>query len=220
MRIRDKNILADLDRFRCMTRNDIIDLHFSGLKNPITCCNTVMKRLRRDGHIEVNAAQQPYIYFPSPAPIKKDSAKIPHFLKIVEFYKSLLNFQPPETFLVEPKYGKGHMEPDLFMIWKRAPFFVEIQRSIYSEKVMNEKFNRYVSYYMSNEWQDEPWQPEDKKVFPKIILITDTRYNLPQHSNIHFFQVQNIRHFLTLASKNQDIKKDPSKQERIKISIG
>ncbi|WP_336863870.1 hypothetical protein [Peribacillus frigoritolerans] len=220
MRKRDKNILADLDRFRCMTRNDIIGLHFSGLKNPVTCCNTVMKRLRRDGHIEVNAAQQPYIYFPSPAPIKKDSAKIPHFLKIVEFYKSLLNFQPPETFLVEPKYGKGHMEPDLFMIWKRAPFFVEIQRSVYSEKVMNEKFNRYFTYYMSNEWQHEPWQPEDKKVFPKIILLTDTRYNLPRHSGVQFFQVQDIKQFLTFASRTQDIKKDLSKQERIKISIG
>lgn len=46
------------------------------------------------------------------------------------------------------------MEPDIFMIWKRAPFFLEIQRSIYSEKVMNEKVNRYVSYYMSNEWQN------------------------------------------------------------------
>ncbi|MFF2855570.1 hypothetical protein [Peribacillus sp. NPDC058002] len=100
MRKRDKNILADLDRFRCMTRNDINDLHFSGLKNPVTCCNTVMKRLRRDRHIEVNAAQQPYIYFPSPAPIKKDSAKFPHFLNIVEFYKSLLNFQEPDAFVI------------------------------------------------------------------------------------------------------------------------
>lgn len=220
MRKRDKNILADLDRFRCMTRDDIIDLHFSGLKNPITCCNTVMKRLRRDGHIEVNAAQQPYIYFPSPAPIKKESAKIPHFLKIVEFYKSLLNFEASSQFIVEPKYGKGYMEPDAFMIWKRAPFFVEIQRSVYSEKVMNEKFNRYVSYYMSSEWKHESWQPEDKKVFPKIILITDTRYNLPTHSGVQFFQVHNIKQFLTFASRTQDIKKDPPKQERIKISIG
>lgn len=220
MRKRDKNILADLIRFRCMTRDDIIDLHFTGLKNPITCCNTVLKRLRRDGHIEVNAAQQPYIYFPSPAPIKKDSAKIPHFLKIVEFYRSLLNFQPPESFIVEPKYGKGYMEPDAFMIWKRAPFFVEIQRSIYSEKVMNEKFNRYVSYYMSNEWQQEPWQPEGKKVFPKIILITDTRYNFTHHSAVQFFQIQDIKQFLTFASKSKQIKMTTPKQEKIKITIG
>jgi hypothetical protein len=173
------------------------------LKNPVTCCNTVLKRLRRDGHIEVNTNQQPYIYFSSPAPIKKDSAKIPHFLKIVEFYKSQLKVEYPKSFIVEPKYGKGNMEPDAFMIWKRAPFFVEIQRSIYSDKVMNEKFNRYMSYYTSNEWKEEPWQPADRKVFPKIILITDTKYNLSQHSAVHFFQVQNIIQFVNIFTSRE-----------------
>lgn len=220
MRKRDLAILADLQRFRCMTRDNIIDLHFKGLKNPVTCCNTVMKRLRRDGYIEVNTSQQPYIYFSSPAPIKKDSAKIPHFLKIVEFYRSLLNFEDPESFIVEPKYGKGFMEPDAFMIWKRAPFFVEIQRSIYSEKVMSEKFRRYIPYYMSNEWQQEPWQPEDKKIFPKIILITSRRYNLPRHSGVQFFQVQDIKQFLTFASITREIKKVSKETQGIQISIG
>lgn len=220
MRKRDLTILADLQRFRCLTRNDIIDLHFTGLKHPITSCNVVLKRLRRDGQIEVNTAQQPYIYFPSPTPIKKDSAKIPHFLKIVEFYKGTSQYEHPSSFIVEPKYGKGYMEPDAFMIWKRAPFFVEIQRSIYSEKVMNDKFMRYVSYYMSNEWQQEPWQPVNKKVFPKIILITDTRYNLPHHSGVQFFQVQNIQQFLNLAATNQKIKNPHSKMEDIKIIVG
>ena len=219
MRPRDLAILTDLQRFRCLTRDDIIDLHFAGLKNPVTCCNTVLKRLRRDGQIEVNKTQQPYIYFPSPVPIKKDSAKIPHFLKIVEFYKSLLNFQPPESFIVEPKYGKDYMEPDAFMIWKRAPFFVEIQCSVYSEKVMNGKFMRYVSYCMSNEWQQEPWQPVDKKVFPKIILITSTRYNLPHHSAVRFFQIQDIKQLLTLTSKTREIKNAPLKQGGIQINI-
>ncbi|MFJ7756483.1 hypothetical protein ACQKGI_14330 [Peribacillus muralis] len=99
------------------------------------------------------------------------------------------------------------MEPDAFMIWKSAPFFVEIQGSIYSEKVMNEKFNRYVSYYMSNEWQQEPWQPEDKKIFPKTILITDTRYNSPRHSGVQFFQALDIKQFLTFAARTHEIKK-------------
>ncbi|MFJ5625287.1 hypothetical protein ACIQD3_21890 [Peribacillus loiseleuriae] len=220
MRKRDLNILADLTRFRCMTRDDIIALHFEGLRNPITCCNTVLKRLRRDGQIEVNTSQQPYIYFPSPAPIKKDSAKIPHFLKIVEFYKAALKFEPPKSFIVEPKYGKGFMEPDAFMIWKRAPFFVEIQRSVYSEKVMNEKFMRYVTYYMSNEWQQEAWQPADKNIFPKIILITGSRYNLPRHSAVQFFQVQDIKQFLTFATRGEKVKKSPSKMEGIQINIG
>lgn len=32
MRKRDVAILNDLQRFRCLTRNDIIELHFKGLK--------------------------------------------------------------------------------------------------------------------------------------------------------------------------------------------
>lgn len=44
MRKRDLTILNNLQRFRCMTRDDIIALHFNDLKNPVTCANTVLKR--------------------------------------------------------------------------------------------------------------------------------------------------------------------------------
>lgn len=205
MRKRDLAILNDLQRFRCMTRDDIIDLHFQGLKQPITSCNTVLKRLRRDGYIEVSKNRQPYIYFTSPAGIKKDSAKIPHFLKIIEFYRRTKLYDCPKSFIVEPKYGKEFMEPDAFMIWKRAPFFVEIQRSIYSKKVMNDKIHRYETYFMSNEWKQEPWQPTNKKVFPAVILITDTRYNI-QSTKIKFHQVANISELIKQAQQVNEIK--------------
>ncbi|PFA66860.1 hypothetical protein CN378_12660 [Bacillus sp. AFS015802] len=214
MRKRDLAILKDLERFRCMTRDDIINLHFAGLKNPVTCANTVLKRLRRDCHIEVNTDFQPYIYFLSPSPIKKDSAKIPHFLKIVEFYGDLLKHQAPHTFIVEPKYGKGYMEPDIFMIWKRAPFFVEIQRSVYSHKIMSEKLDRYEAYRLSKEWENEPWQPTENKVFPKVILITDTRYNIDSPF-VKFIQVQNINQLVAMSIE----KPKPVKSSGIQIKI-
>lgn len=191
MKKRDLAILNDLQRFRCLTRDNIIDLHFSHLKQPVTSCNTVLKRLRRDGYIEVNTNLQQYLYFVSPTPIKKDSTKIPHFLKIAEFYISLLKFQPPKTFIVEPKYGKGYMEPDAFMIWKRSPFFVEIQRSVYSDKMIKEKIKRYEDYYFSDEWKEESWQPQNKKVFPIVLVLTDTRYNFDS-DYIKFIQVSGI----------------------------
>jgi hypothetical protein len=197
MKKRDVAILNDLQRFRCLTRDDIIDLHFANLKQPVTCCNTVLKRLRRDGYIEVSKERLPYIYFAAPSPIKKDSTKIPHFLKIAEFYKSLIKYEPPKSFIVEPKYGKGYMEPDAFMLWKRGPFFVEIQRSVYSDKVMKEKVSRYEQYFLSNEWQQEPWQPENKKVFPTVLMLTATRYSI-ESSYVRFIQVQNIEHLMNL----------------------
>lgn len=219
MRKRDLAILNDLQRFRCLTRDDIIDLHFSKLKNPITCCNTVLKRLRRDGHIDVSTNFQPFVYFSFPSSIKKDSMKIPHFLKIVAFYKSLRNFEDPRIFIVEPKYGKGNMEPDAFMIWRKAPFFVEIQHSVYSDKIMNEKVKRYENYYFSNQWQHEPWQPLNKKVFPSVILITNTRYNI-KSPNIRFCQVQNIQQLIRMSEpKNLDAESIKINNSTLKIKL-
>src|SRR5687768_4018163 len=121
-----------------MSRDDIIDLHFSNVKNPVSCANTVMKRLSRDGYVECNPNYKPYLYFSSPSPIKKDSQKIPHFLAILHFYKQVKNFEDPLHFEVEPKFNP-YMEPDIFMIWRNTPYFVEIQRSNYSKQMMNTK---------------------------------------------------------------------------------
>jgi hypothetical protein len=211
MKKRDLSILNDLQRFRCLTRDDIIELHFKHLKQPVTGCNTVLKRLRRDGYIEVNMNYQPYVYFSSPSPIKKNSAKIPHFLKIVEFYRDVSKIGEIKTFTVEPKYSKGFMEPDIFMIWKRAPFFVEIQRSVYSKRVMNDKVQRYESYFLSNEWQQESWQPQERRVFPTVLIVTDTRYNIDS-PNVKFIQIQNIEQLLNMTKK-------PVKKEGIQVKI-
>ncbi|MDR6997639.1 replication-relaxation family protein [Neobacillus niacini] len=98
------------------------------------------------------------------------------------------------------------MEPDAFMLWKKAPFFVEIQRSVYSDKVIKEKIERYEEYYMSNEWQQEPWQPQNKKVFPAVIMVTDTRYKI-DGPYIHFVQVQNIDQVVnTFEPKNAGVR--------------
>lgn len=198
MRQRDKAILNDLNRFRVMSRDDIIDIHFAELKNPITSANLVLKRLRRDDHIEANLDRQPFLYFPSPSPIKKESAKIPHFLAIVDFYKQARKHGEPKVFTVEPKYGKYFMEPDIFMLWKGAPFFVEIQRSIYSDKVMAEKFDRYERYFHSEEWKRETWQPQQKKVFPYVWIISDNRYNIDRPFRV--FQSRDVSELMQMIS--------------------
>ncbi|MCU4981109.1 replication-relaxation family protein [Bacillus cereus] len=203
MRNRDKAILNNLKRFRCMSRDDIIDLHFQGLKNAVTCCNTVMKRLRRDGHVNANISQQPYIYFPQSSTLRKTSQKIPHFLGIVDVYKQLIYYEKPKLFKVEPKYGKEFMEPDVFTIWRRSPFFIEVQRSVYSKKVMQDKINRYELYFHSQEWHNESWQPKESKYFPSILIITEKYYNISSF-NLRIFQASSISNFLnSLAVKAQ-----------------
>lgn len=199
---RDRAILDDLSRFRCLSRDDIVDLHFQGLRQATKACNMVMKRLRRDGYVDVSIQQQPYIYFPHPSPIKKDSQKIPHFLAIVDVYKQLLLFAKPREFIVEPKFGKGMCEPDVFVIWRGAPLFIEVQRSIYSSAVMDAKIKRYEAYFESREWEKETWQPADKKLFPRILILTDTRYDVSS-DNFMVFQAQNIKtHLEHITPKN------------------
>ncbi|HDX9510975.1 hypothetical protein COJ67_29770 [Bacillus thuringiensis] len=195
MRNRDKAILNNLQRFRCMSRDDIIDLHFQGLKNAVTCCNTVMKRLRRDGHVDANISQQPYIYFPQSSTLRKTSQKIPHFLGILDVYKQLIYYEKPKLFKVEPKYGKEFMEPDAFTIWRRSPFFIEVQKSVYSKKVMQDKINRYELYFHSQEWHNESWQPKESKYFPSILIITEKYYNISSFS-LRIFQASSISNFL------------------------
>ncbi|RSL32684.1 hypothetical protein D7Z54_14640 [Salibacterium salarium] len=184
MKERDKAILEDLHKFRCLSRDDIVTMHFANLKYPVATANNVLKRLRLQGYVTANTMQQPYIYFTDPPPMRKDSQKIPHFLAISDFYRQLCDIERPRLFIVEPKYEKGMMEPDVFMIWKRAPFFVEIQRNVYSSKMMQDKMNRYHAYYESGEWQVEPWQGKDK-IFPNIWFITDHRYDV----NSDVFQI-------------------------------
>ncbi|PEQ08687.1 replication-relaxation family protein [Bacillus toyonensis] len=195
MKSRVKAILIDLKSFRCMSRDDIIDLHFQRLNNAVTCCNTVMKRLRRDGHVDANISQKPFIYFPQPSTLRKTSQKIPHSLGIIDVYKQIMHYE-------EPKYRKDYMEPDAFTIWRRSPFFIEVQKSVYSKKIMQDKINRYELYFHSQKWHSESWQPKESKFFPSILTITNKKYDITS-SNFRIFQATSIHDFMdTLAVKS------------------
>lgn len=177
MRQRDKEILASLRKFRCLSRDDISEMHFSNLKRKIQACNTVMKRLTRDQYVEVNTEFRPYLYFPSPSPIKKDSQKIKHYRAITHFFLDINRLEAPDVFEVEVKFEKGLCEPDIFMIWKDQPYFVEIQLSSYTPKMMNDKMKRYQLYYVKKDWRREWWQKGDP-IFPTIWIVTDVMYTL------------------------------------------
>jgi hypothetical protein len=94
------------------------------------------------------------------------------------------------------------MEPDAFMIWKRGPFFVEIHRFVYSDKVMQEKVSRYETYFVSNEWQQESWQPETTKVFPTINIITNNRYCI-ENTIVKFIQIENINNLVYISNRQK-----------------
>ncbi len=193
MRSRDKAILANLERFRCLSRDDIAAIHFSRNKASVKGCNEVMRRLRDRGEVEVISAASPFVYARKPSPLRKDSQKIPHYLAIVDVYRQMLRVSPPSIFVVEPRYGsKGMIEPDIFALWAGRAFWIEVQRNIFSSKVWAEKFTRYLDFFRSGTWRKEIWQPADRKVFPFVWILSETRVPVPDGLPFPVMQSRNV----------------------------
>lgn len=202
---RDKEIIKALNKFRVMDRDSIAELFFSDLKNPKLAANNVLLRLFRDGRIQRSIAFVPFVYFGPDVEMKKNSAKIGHFLGILDVYKEMQKIGDLGSFLVEPKYlKKGCAEPDIYLQHKGRPFFVEVQRSIYSEKQMQEKLDRYIDLYNSGIMA---------KPFPHILILSETRYAIDSSIQWPFkiFQAQSFSDF------QEQLKNGQQKQEKASI---
>lgn len=207
---RDKEILKDLRRFRCMDRDSIAELHFAGLKNPVHSANNVLLRLLRDGHVTRSNIYTPYVYFPSDSPIKKASQKVNHFIAILDVYKELRKLGDLGTFLVEPKYGKkGVAEPDVYCQYRRTGFFVEVQRTVYSDKQIRDKLDRYVDLYNSGIMATP---------FPHVLILGDHRYTIDGDYPMRIFQASTFTEFVqSLKPQPQPVKQPESKGVKIKF---
>lgn len=207
---RDKAIIRDLNKFRVMDRDSIAELHFKGLKNPERSANNVLLRLLRDGEIQRSTSYTPYLYFGPDVTIKKDSQKCRHFLGILEVYKEVRKYEALESFRVEPKYGKkGTVEPDVYMYFRNTPFFLEIQKSIYSEKQMKEKLARYINLFH---------REIIAKPFPHVLILSEQRYALDEDYPFKVFQAESFTSFLNAL---RSVKKPKQvKSSGIKMRIG
>lgn len=209
---RDKAIIKDLNKFRVMDRDSIAELHFTGLKNPITAANSVLLRLLRDGQIQRSTSFQPFIYFGPESQIKKQSQKIGHFLAILNVYKEMCKIGRLATFQVEPKYGaKGIAEPDIFVMYRNTGFFVEVQKTLYSEKQLNDKLNRYIDLFDSGIMA----QP-----FPHILILSEQQYKIGKEYPFKVFQAQSFTEFIRSLKKQQPQPAKVVNQSGIKIKIG
>lgn len=205
MKKRDLQIIEFLEKSRCASRDQLVSLFFSDLKNPISNCNTILKRLRDRGYIDVSTDFQPFVYFPKPSGIKKDSMKIPHFLKIVDMYLALREYEEPKIFTIEPKYGKDYSEPDIFTIWKGIPLFIEVQRTHYSKRVMQTKMELYEKLYASQILLQESWQNPNKLMNPYVLIISEYRYDI--ESKLPVMQYQSIELFIEQMAAKYNLKK-------------
>lgn len=212
LRERDRAIIKDLNKFRVMDRDSVAELYFGDKKNPQHSANNVLLRLLRDGLIQRSTAFVPYVYFGPETQIKKNSQKIGHFLAIVETYKEVKKHGTIETFLVEPKYGnKGTAEPDIYLKFRNTGFFIEVQKSIYSEKQMKEKMDRYADFHSSGIMSDP---------FPHVLILGEQRYALDGDYPFKIFQAENFTQFInSLKPKSQPVVGESVLKE-VRIKIG
>ncbi|MED4534851.1 hypothetical protein [Metabacillus fastidiosus] len=221
---RDKAIINDLNRFRVMDRDSVAEIHFKNLKNPILAANNVLLRLVREGQIQRSKAFTPFVYLGPDVNMKKNSTKIGHFLAILDVYKEILQHGRLDTFLVEPKYTvggqtKGNVEPDIFCIFRRTPFFIEVQKSIYSEKQMSDKLNRYVDLFQSGVIAGESWQPAEKKVFPHVLILSEQRYALDADYPFKVIQGPSFTQFLISLKPAVASNRTQAHNRSIKIKV-
>ncbi len=142
--------------------------------------------------------------------MKRNSTKIPHFLSLVDVYKQITQYYMPRTFQIEPKYSKGLAEPDIYTEFNGTPFFIEVQRNVYSQKVMDQKIERYAALRFSEEFRS--------KAFPVILMISSTRYDI-KNKSVRVFQIESIHEFIRNVRKSkQPVKK--SVQETIRYKLG
>jgi hypothetical protein len=207
---RDREIIKLLNKFRVMDRDSIAEIHFSNTKEPKKAANNVLLRLLRDGKIQRSTAFVPYVYFGPDTNIKKDSAKIGHFLAIVDVYKELKRLGNLGTFLVEPKFGKKGecAEPDIFCQYRKTNFFVEVQRTVYSEKQMNEKLGRYIDLYNTGNMAAP---------FPHVLILSDQRYAIDGEYPFKIFQAESFTQFV---SRLKPEVKEVNSKGPIKTKIG
>lgn len=217
---RDKRIINDLNRFRVMDRDSIAELHFKGLKNPKYAANNVLLRLLREGHIQRSTAFVPYVYFGPEVNMKKNSVKTGHFLAILNVYREIISNEKIEVFLVEPKYGpKGTVEPDIFCIIRGTPFFIEVQKTIYSDKQMKDKLNRYVALYQSRVIEQESWQTAEKTVFPHVLILSEQRYGIDMAYPFKVMQAASFSQFMNSIRVSNISKATPTIKSNLKIKV-
>ncbi|MFB6800837.1 hypothetical protein ACFCVU_06430 [Peribacillus butanolivorans] len=207
---RDKAIIKTLDKFRVMDRDSIAELFFAGLKNPKYAANNVLLRLLRDGEIQRSTAFIPYCYFGPNVQMKQQSHKIGHFLAILNVYKEMVKLGELESFLVEPKYGRkkdGCCEPDISARFRKTPFFIEVQKTVYSTKQMDEKLDRYFQLYESGFIE---------KPFPHVLILSDQRYAIDENYPFKVFQSESFTEFLS-SLKSAPVNKPSERGVRIVV---
>lgn len=173
-----KDILKHFETFPASSRDQLLRLFYGGDKKKIPTLNEKLLKLRDRGLIDVNKEIKPYVYFSVPLRVKKRSNKLDHHLAIVNFWiKMIESGKPPAILGYEYNFGENMARPDLIITWGNKPYFVEIQRTIISQKRMEKKIKLYEEVYIEKKYK----QFGDDFV---VWLISPVQYDIKTKLNV------------------------------------
>ncbi|WP_025726796.1 replication-relaxation family protein [Heyndrickxia ginsengihumi] len=199
MRKRDLEILASLEKFKCLERDQIAALHFQKNKRPHVIANGVLRRLRLSGYIQANTDRsfKQYVYFLNPSPMKIDSQKIDHYLMIAQGYIDLNKISPVSSYSIEPKINNAKFIPDVECEWRGKKWFLEFQNSFYTTNQLINKLDKYVDYYKKGHWNNE-----------RVIIIgkINRKFNVNDYP-FKIRQIQNINELKNELKQYQQLLK-------------
>lgn len=187
--MRREEIKRFFDTFPAANRDQLARLFFSDRSNPILKCTQTMQQYRQDKPkwIDVNKEKRPYVYFAYPLRIKKQSAKLDHWMALVDVYHDLKEAAVPfEIVEMEYSFGKGYPQPDLILQINDHCLFVEVQRT--KETRMQKKIDQYRNLFIKSKHE----------IFCKEFVIwlrTDRKYKVK--SEISLIQCIDVKELMS-----------------------
>lgn len=209
MKHRDLAILKSLEKFKCLTRDQIAALHFSHNARPHVSANQVLKRLRRDNYITANTdcSFQQYIYFNNPSPIKTDSQKIDHYLLMNQTIIDMMKYSSITEFHIETSITNAEFIPDIHVKgWLDNDWFIECQNSLYTTKQLYSKLDRFKVYFEKGYWNNE-----------KVLIIG--KINLKFNPDDYHFKIKQVRGIEDLSDTIKSYKEIKLKEKTVQSAV-
>lgn len=220
MNERQRAIISAVEQFRSLSRVHIEKMYFEGTRNAKNNANNVLKKLVDRGYLIQNKSFQPYVYHIKGTKIKQNGQKVSQYLQFADIYLDMLKHGSVKRIDIEPRYRGVEVRPDMFCVWKGSLWFIECQNSLFSEKQMNEKLQRYEKLFLNGQYKQLPFQIYEKKPMPNVLIIGEGVPYPVTSKHIRIFQSKNIDDFMAMIEHSKQTKVKTASNGVIRWKLG
>ncbi|MCY0892340.1 MAG: replication-relaxation family protein [Acidibacillus sp.] len=107
-----------------------------------------------------------------------NTAKTAHWLAIADLYIRLRKIERPLFFIPEYREvieNKRIFSPDAWLVWRKRPFFVEVQLTVMPSMRWKDKWKSYELFYLRLDKRAFQPKPPARPVKPQILVVSRQR---------------------------------------------